>query len=235
MSGRKQLATKAAAIQQNVPASKVRSAHWFVRVDGEKEFLRQKCEEFSQRIDVTTLWVGYHTGETKENPHIHACIELNYTPQKQTFALQIKKHFGVDGSSYALEVWDNDREKGACSYLYHEEDAEIFHRKGISDSQIVAAKAANEAVQKVVAMNKEKAQHKLIGKTFDIFNVKSEAYIKPSKSEILYQMYKFIRAGENYHPGDYLLKRYVEEVEFMLTEDGDLECLAERNANRWWN
>jgi len=221
-----------------VPAAKSRSQYWFVRIDGEKEFLRQKCGELSKGIDVEACLSGYHTGKTKENPHVHICLALKdgCTPQKQSLAVRIKSLFAiVKKSQYALDVWDNDRERGATSYIFHESDVEIFTRNGFSDSQLSAAQAANEAVQKVVALNRERAQNKLVEKARAHFEEGSSSVrIKPDKEEILLFMLKCIHKGENYHPGSFILKRYVEEVELMLQSEGDLEDYAANLAKEMW-
>lgn len=214
----------------SVPSSKVRSQYWFVRVDGEKEFLRQKCRELSMGIDVEACLSGYHTGKTKENPHVHICFALTTSPQKQTVALRIKSLFNVvKKSQYALEVWDNDREKGATSYIYHESDVEVFTRNGFSDSQLSAAQAANAAVQKVVAMNAEKAQHKLVERALKEFE-----NAKPDRVDILEFMLQCIHRGDNYHPGTFMLKRYVEEVELKLMSEWEIRDYAVSLADNLW-
>lgn len=216
----------------SVPASKVRSQYWFARVDGEKEFLRQKCGELSTGIDVEACLSGYHTGKTKENPHVHICLAFKEgcNPQKQTVAVRLKALFRIEKKSqYALEVWDNDRERGAPSYIYHEQDVEVFTIRGFSESQLLAAQAANEAIQKVVNMNKEKAQHKLIERALLEFEKAS-----PSRIDILEFMLQCIKKGENYHPGTFMLKRYVEEVELKLLPDWDLREYASRLENSLW-
>lgn len=213
-------------------ASKVRSPFWFVRIDGEKDFLRQKCRELSTGIDVEACLSAYHTGKTKENPHVHICLALKGNPQKQTVAVRLKSLFKiVKRDQYALEVWDNDREKGATGYIYHEQDVEIFTRDGFSDSQLSAAKAANEAVQKVVAMNRERAQNKLVEKAREYFENQN---VRPMRVEILAFMLKAIHKGENYHPGTFILKKYVEEVELMLQSENDLDEYAENLEKQMW-
>lgn len=212
------------------PTSKERSAHWFFRVDGEKEFLRQKCEELSQCIDVEACLAAYHTGKTKENPHAHVCISLTSTPQKQSFAVRIKQLFRVEKKSqYALSVWDNDREKGATSYVYHEEDAIIFCTKGFTQAQLDAAQIANAAVQKVVNLNKERAEHKLVERALKEFE-----NAQPTRLDILEFMLTCIKNGDNYHPGTFMLKRYVEEVELKLLPAQDLREYAALLENNLW-
>lgn len=225
---RTQLATRVRP--PGVSASKERSRFWFLRVDGPKEFLRQKCEELSKCIDVVSCLAGYHTGKTKEKPHIHACIELKTEPQKQSFAVRVKQLFSIGKSvEYALEVWDGDYEKGAPSYIYHEEDVDVFCTKGFTQAQLDAAKAANAAIQKVVAMNKEKAQHKLIERALERFGNE-----QPERVDILEFMLQCIHKGENYHPGSFMLKRYVEEVELKLMPEWQIRDYALSLRDNLW-
>jgi len=213
------------------PEAKKRSKYWFARIDGEKDFLRQKCEELSQCIDVVSLLAAYHTGKKKENPHVHICVELNYTPQKQTFAVRLKDMFRiVQKTQYALELWDSDKEKGAPSYMYHEDDAIVLCTTGFTQAQLDAAQTANAAVQKVVAMNQEKSQHKLIERALEEF----KGHMRPERIDILEFMLTCIHKGENYHPGTFMLKRYVEEVELKLLPGFEIRDYALSLADSLW-
>ena len=67
-------------------------------------------------------------------------------------------------------------------------------------------------------MNKERASNKLVDKALEYFVGKT-----PTKMEILKFMLKACRDGENYYPGSYILKKYVEEVELKLTTNLDFD------------
>lgn len=208
-----------------------RSALWFCRVDGEKSALEVAVKQLSQSLDVVYLLAAYHVGEKKENPHCHFVIMLSATPQKQSFALRVKQLFKVEKKSqYALSIWDGDKESGATSYLFHEDDTPIICNKGFTTDEIDAARKANAAVQKVIAINKEKAQNKLVDKAIQAF-AKGE---KPRRAEILEFMLIAIRRGENYHPGNFLLKKFVEEVELRLLADDDIYQYAQNLAATLW-
>lgn len=220
MSERKQLAQA---------ASKEKSKKWFCRVDGTKDFLREKCKQMSGWVDVVSMLAAFHMGERKENPHAHFVVETTSEIQKQSFAIRIKALFAVEKKTqYALAVWDGDRGVGAVSYLFHEDDVEILVNRGFSDGDIERAREANRAVQRVVAVNKEKASNKLAEKAYERF--KSDDGF--SRVACLAYMLGEIKAGENYHPGEFMLKRYVEEVEVRLTDD--ITGLAWEIANRLW-
>lgn len=190
-----------------------RSKFWFCRVDGPEQHLRDKCSELSGKIDTIAMLAAYHLGSTKENPHCHFVIQLSSEPQKQSFAVRIKQLFGIEKrSQYALAVWDGNRGAGACSYLFHEEGAPIIVNKGFSDSDIDAARQANETVQRVLAVNKERASHKFVDKAINHFAE------PPSTEELVEYMVELCRNGELYWPGTFRAKQLIEEVRIRTTE-----------------
>lgn len=213
------------------PASRVKSTKWFVRVDGSEEFLRQKCRELSTCLDVTAMLSAYHTGKTKENPHCHFVIEITSEVQKQSFAVRIKSLFGiVKKTQYALDVWDGHRTMGACSYLWHEEDAKMLVNMGFTDEELVSQHEANQAVQAVVAVNAERASNKLVNRALTEFAGSTDH----TRIDILKYMVKLIKAGEIYHPGEFRLRQYVEEVDIRLMADDDIDTYVNHLANKFW-
>lgn len=207
-----------------------RSNRWFCRVDGSKDFLVQKAKELAISPDTVSMLGAYHVGAKGENPHIHFVIETRTIVQKQSFALKIKNIFAIDKKSqYALGIWDGERGNGACSYLFHEDSAEVICNRGFTEQDIAEAMKANEAVQKVIKLNKEKAQHKLIEKTIEYLQVNN---IQFSYKVCLMFMLNEIKQGNNYHPGTFMLKRYIEEIEVKLCND--IELLAEQLEKQLW-
>lgn len=208
-----------------------RSKFWFVRVDGSKEFLEQKCGELSRSIDVEAMLATYHTGATKENPHTHFVIELKTEPQKQSFQKRIKQLFGIEKrSQYAVEVWDGNKRGGASSYLFHESEAPTICCFHFSSEDVERCKEVNEEHQKVVNINKQKASTKLVDKAVEEFTGQKQV----RKEDILLFMITKIHRGENYHPGEYKLKQFVEEVEIKIADENDLENIASNLAFRLW-
>lgn len=212
----------------------VRSKFWFVRVDGPKEFLEKKAKELADKLDTVAILGAYHQGQTKENPHIHFVIELDSEPQKQSFAVRMKTLFNIEKgkrSQHAIDVWDGKRGAGACSYLFHEQDACIIVNKGFSDSDIDDAKQANEIVQRVVSVNKQRASHKFIDKAV----VKFEGQY-PKEKELLEYMMRLCKEGELYWPGTYRAKQLIEEVQIMLCGEDELELniLVDNMARKMW-
>lgn len=209
-------------------AKSLRSNFWFVRSDGSEEFLRQKCGDLAKWIDVKAVLAVYHVGGSKENPHAHACIELTSSPQKQSFDKRFKALFGVEKrSQFSTKPWDGDI--AAAAYMFHEAEAPILVNKGWTEERLAAAKAHNEMVQKVVAVNNERASTKLVDRAVEHF-----ATSGASRFEILRYMLDECREGRAYYPGTFQLKKYVEEVQLKLTTTEDFDqFVAELQSQMW--
>lgn len=216
-----------------VASKSVRSKLWFVRLDGPEEHLRQKCGDLSQSLDTVAMIAAFHKGNRGENPHCHICIEIQSEIQKQSFAERLKKLFGIVAKSqYALDVWDGNRGKGAVSYLFHEDGAPIFVRKGFTEEDLLRAREANEAVQAVVNVNKERASNKLVDRALDQFS--GAVYRLDLKVDILKWMLQECREGRSYYPGSFMLKKYVEEVELKCVGDDDMDMFVGRVYSQLW-
>lgn len=203
----------------------VRSDKWFLRVDGNVEFLTQKFRELSSCLDTMELLAVFHLGEKKTNPHAHAVIRTSGTVQKQSFAIRIKTLFAIEKKTqYALDVWDGGREAGAVSYMFHEKDCRVLVCKDFDDDEINKARQLSAEVEKVVAINKQKASHLLVQKSIE--------NQLTTRSEILLFMLKEIKEGNSYHPGMFKLKSFVEEV--MIRQCDNLEDLAYKIENELW-
>lgn len=210
------------------PAVRVISDKWFVRADGPESFLRQKCRELQSWIDVLTCHGVYHAGTSKkENPHTHIIMTMSSTLQKQSFDIRIKKLFEVvDRNAYSTKAWDGAMGEGAGSYLYHESnDSPVLCNKGFDETAIDGFKTANASVQRMVAINNEKANTKLVGLALEEFK-DSEWNAGSLEFEIFKYMLKRTKDGDNYHPGEWKLKAYVQEVHLRLCPDSRFDDFA---------
>lgn len=203
------------------PAVKsTRSKFWFVRVDGPEEHLKAKCTELSRKIDTVSMLAAYHLGEKKDNPHCHFVIELSNQPQKQSLAVRLKALFGIEKrSQYSIDVWDGERGAGACSYLFHEDDAKILLNKNFTEHDIDTARIANQSVQRVLAINKEKASGKFVDKAMEYYPDGA------TSRELLSYMLKLCKEGSLYWPGTFRAKQMIEEV--IIKTSIDHETLVE--------
>lgn len=190
------------------------SSKWFVRIDGEVSYLRPKIIAFAECIDLVGMLCVAHTGSKKENPHVHAVIEMCSEVQKQSFALRVKKTFEVVDRGYALDVWDGKKaEYGAGSYLFHETDAIIVLQKGWSDDEIKEAQRIAKLTNEAVAEAKEKASVKFVEKAIAKFEGKS-----PSAFHLFEYLMQEVAQGMHW-PGTYKAKQMVEEVEIKMTNN----------------
>ena len=157
--------------------------------------------------------------------------------QKQSFALQIKKHFDVVDRNYALELWDGNRDKGAPTYIFHEKELweplesirPLWFSKGWTIEEVEEAQRIGMLIAEAVQDAKQKASTKLPERALEHFKD-----TRPSRFDILMYMMTEIQQLTAYHPGQFKLKQYVEEVEIRLTSAGDLSRLAHEYFNSMW-
>jgi len=188
---------------------------WFCRIDGPEEFLREKSLPMLQWLDTVRLLCAFHQGSGKENPHIHFVLELTSELQKQSFVVMTKQ------TDWSAVPWDGA--ESACSYLFHE-NTTPFHNKGFSDEDISRFSQLNVDVQKVVAINKEKGANRSVQR---ILNKLNDDYAlgevsTTTREEILGHFVMDIYNGVMYEPGDFQLKRLVEEVYIKTRKKSDM-------------
>jgi len=200
-------------MERKVQASKVVSDKWFVRVDGEESFLRQKCETMANYTNVLLFHALYHTGSlTKENPHAHYIVSLNKPIQKQSYDIKVKELFNVTGTSYSTKPWDGQFE-GAGSYLYHEllEKNQIIPElasKGVSDDNVREMMDFAIKWNEIKVEKKAKASMTLTKKALEHFGTSEYATLK----EIWEFLHHCVRTEGVYHPGENLMRKYTIEV-----------------------
>jgi len=205
------------------------SSSWFCRVDGDESVLRPKITEFLAKIDIVKMLCVHHTGSKKANPHVHFVVTIANPVQKQSFAVRVKNHFGVVDRSYALDLWDGEHMGKCITYMFHEEAAPILCVKGWSPAEITEAQRQGKAISDAVTESKEKASQKLVERALQAFGEKS-----PEKYDILLFMIKEIHAKTAYHPGEFKLKTYVEEVYIKLLPGNRVAEYAFQLYNNLW-
>lgn len=185
--------------------------NWFVRVDGNHEYLTEKLKAINW-LDCKKFIAFLHTGSSKENPHCHFLMELTSELQKQSFDTRVKKHFNVTKKTeFSSKVWDGEIE--ALAYMYHEDTVPVVN-KGFESADLDKAKQHNTVVQKVIAVNNEKASNKLLDKLM----LKIES--TDTMEDIAGMAVDMIREGISYHPGMFRLKAIVEEA-YMKTRTAE--------------
>lgn len=194
--------------------SVARSYKWFIRIDGNKEDLVERCKTMLGWIDTAKAYGMYHTGQTKENPHCHIVLELTSELQKQTIDTRLKKLFKIEKKSqYSSKVWDGA--DSAISYMFHEPDFVVVCNKGFTEEYLTKCKQLNESVQQVIQINKDRAPGRAVNKVIDYFTGE-----KPTRKDIIRKFLDMIREGEMYEPGNFQLEKYMEEV-YLKTRPAD--------------
>jgi len=205
-------------------ARDVTSYKWFVRVTYPHAECKQKMSMI--QLQCKSLLVVTHIGDRTEKEHIHMAMELSNAITKQGLDVKLKKIFPVRGSDYSSKIWDGNDE--ACSYMFHDPNGEVICSHGHTPESIQSYIAMNAKVQKIVAINKEKAPGRKTDKVVQIFNHGKDGV--PSKYDVAREFVKMIREGEMYEPGDYKLKCMIEEVILKCTSEDGLESYVQNRV-----
>lgn len=196
------------------------SNSFFCRISYQHAELEGPLNALAAWVDMAKVIVATHKGDTKENEHIHMCVELTTTIQKQSFDVRLKKLFNLAGGNkdFSTKVWDKSLD--ACSYLFHEPDAQVVLNRGHTDDDIALYKRMNERVQTIVKQNKEAGANKSINRIIELVGVDC------THDAILHAIHDDVRAGKMYHPG-FRLVAMVEEVYIKTRSDTSYERFKE--------
>jgi len=202
----------------------VKTSHtYFCRITIPHASLDEPLKLLSAWVDVSKILLAAHKGAKDENEHIHFCITLTKTIQKQSFDVRIKKTFNLlvgGNEEFSTKVWDESPD--ALSYLFHEKDAKILVNKGYTDKDLDFYREANERVQKIIEVNKSAGPAKSVQRIMDV--VGQDATYKDILSAILDE----VRAGTMYHPA-FKLQAMVEEIFIKTRTDSTYYHWKERH------
>lgn len=202
-----------------------RSYKWFVRVTLPHQVINEHISKILSWVDLQQILAVLHVGEKTEREHVHMAITLSSELQKQSLDVRIKSIYGVKGAEYSSKPWDGD--DSVCAYLFHDKNATISANKGYSDDDIERYKKHNDSVQKIVELNKSRAPGRAVDK---VLNTIRESGGEWTKVEIAKVLLKKIRDGEMYEPGDYVLRRHIEEIYMRQLSDASYEGYASSRA-----
>jgi len=160
-------------------------------------------------MDHERFLVATHVGLKSEKEHVHCLVELTEQLQKQSVDKRYKRVFGVSGTDYSSKPWDGDMGAGAGSYLFHDPTMYVLHNKGFTDSQLAEFKRLNDDIQKVVEINKQRASGRCVER---VLKEIADSNREWTRKEIARKLLTDIREGVMYEPGDYVLRRYLEEI-----------------------
>jgi len=206
-----------------MPNAQVTSSYWFIRItaphmDIAEQLYRGARADGWPSLSTDISWqfcdhirflVVAHVGEKTEKEHVHCLVELSEPKQKQTVDKRCKRIFGVSGPNYSSKVWDGDMGSGAGSYLFHDAKARVLLKHGFTDEQIEEFQRLNAEVQKVVEVNKQRASGRCVERILSLIVDSGRMW---TKDEIAMKLLTDIKEGVMYEPGDYVLKRYLEEI-----------------------
>lgn len=208
-----------------MPNGTVRSERWFARVTLPHAAFKAMMKPW---VDTTRLLVVGHVGSKTEKEHAHILVEFTSALQKQTIDARFKKQYGVSGADYSSKVWDGGMDAGAGSYLFHDANAEIIHNKGFSIGEIEHFRKCNEQVQQVVEENRKRASGRCVDRVLEVIRESGEQW---TRKMIMLRLLRDIRDGVMYEPGDFMLKRYLEEIYEKQLGDAEWLTYADTRAN----
>lgn len=194
-----------------MPAT-VKSDKWFFRVTLPHLAIRRMWEEAMKGvkfIDMTRCLMVGHIGEKTEKEHVHCIIELSKPLQKQSIDVRLKSVFGVSGADYSSKPWDGNMEHGAGSYMYHDPSAIEVYNKGFTAEQIKHFRECNQQIQEVVTENKSRASGRCVERT--LMAIK-ESNTNWTRQQIAMRLLEDIRDDKMYECGDFVLRKYIEEI-----------------------
>jgi len=113
--------------------------------------------------------------------------------------------------------------------MFHEPDAPILAVKFWTPEQVEEAQLLGKQIAKAVQENKQKASTKLPNRAVEHFEGKT-----PSRYEILRFMLGEIHQGKAYHPGEFKLKSFVEEIQIRMLPAEGLDNYAHFLENNLW-
>lgn len=164
---------------------------------------------------VRMLAVG-HVGDKTEKEHVHVIMETEMSRQQQSINARIKTAFGVKGAQYSTKIWDGRMGIGAGSYLFHDPQHVILFNHNFTDEEIETFKTSAAQVAEIVEEKKSKASGRCVERVLADIKIGGRPW---TRKEILTRLCDDIKNGVMYEPGDFVLKKYAEEIYMKQIED----------------
>lgn len=197
-----------------------KSDKWFFRVTLSHETVKVLWESALKTIkliDMERCLIVSHIGAKTEKEHVHGIINLSKVLQKQSFDVRLKSIFNVSGADYSSKSWDGNMEHGAGSYMYHDPNATEIYCKGFTQDERDKFRECNQQVQAVVEENKSRASGRCVERTLELIKQSNRQW---TRKEILRTLLEDIRSDRMYECGDFILRKYLEEIYAkQLTDD----------------
>lgn len=192
----------------NMPLTKV-SHDWFIRITQPHEFIKNQLGDIKVWPSVTRVLVVSHIGEKTKKEHVHMLLSLNKELQQQSVNVIFKKLF-TEARCISVKIWDGKTEgQSALSYLWHDTRAEILFNKGFTDTEIETSRLVCQGVVEEVNKRKQRAPGHCVSRILDEITSSNHTW---NEEQICYRILQMVREGEIYEPGDFLIQRYVNEI-----------------------
>lgn len=194
-----------------MPSTSV-SSRWFVRVTIPHTGVIPKWDKVKEWIDVQKYLLVFHKGSSATSrEHIHFVIELSSQLQKQSIDTRFRKLFGVKGrSDYSSKIWDGN--ENVFAYMFHEyirlpleeKPNAIISVKGYADEDVSRFIQLSHSFEEDVKPEKKKLKQ-LLANEFHIG-------LNFSLRDMLEFTLKKVRTKEICYPGDFIVKKTIQEV-----------------------
>lgn len=189
---------------------------FFIRVNAYESY-EEKIRMLATTADYRSVFAVRHKGKKGENVHYHIIIVTRVQPQ--AFRVRMKKIFDQGKGNEHMSIKRFDGNEDTYAYCFHEDEAAIIVREGISDELLERAAQRNDVVQKQVAEAKQKASWTLEEDCVNYF--KDWAHI-PTEREVADRLVRIAFDRGKYVPNPYLARQIIANVRFKLC-DGDLK------------
>lgn len=169
--------------------------------------------DFFQADDYTRVFIGFHTGQSNENPHWHIVFDTQVRKQAMRKRLLTVFTAKKGNGNFSLKDWDGDLK--AISYIYHEDAnlVPVFVR-GFSPDDLLEAKQLNVQIQTEI---KENAPLKICELVYEKFKHKQII----TEKEIAYAIWDHCKSKGDWFPNRFQMDRYIHMIQSMCAQTPD--------------
>ena len=190
------------------------SRGWFIRVTApHAEIVAKVSAEGAWDILLPphTIRVAcLHVGKKTHREHAHFLVMLETKIQQQSMKLRWKRIF-TEPRCISMKPWDGRLGgESALSYLHHDDQADFFDYVGVTAQQLEEARVVHANVSARVDVVRQRASGHCVERILGV--IRQNPTIQYSRQTICLMILNLIRDGFMYEPGDYMIKKYVEEI-----------------------
>lgn len=194
--------------------------NYFLRINTP---LPKPIVEFFTKYEVCKALVIAHKGDAGENPHLHAVFTLHRACTRQCLAQRIKNFFGLTGNgAYSLKQWDG-KNKGAGSYMFHEDNKTPELNINFTDVEIQEMIDHNAVVRKRVQKH---TKDPYLLTVRDIQKAVDDGHYVDDYVIGMKYLYNLVKVCNRAYPGKHLFENRVETLKLKIhkTERAELQA-----------